>query len=114
MFDVTVQMANLEVATVAPEADPETGEQEQPYALLSMIIGLALPAGPQNHVMIPVGAVRAKMSREAALANAEAMRAAAEELPEEKKPSGLIVANNLSGAEQVSQMDRQFRGGTQG
>lgn len=109
MFDVTIQVGGFEAVTVPPsEDDPQSG-----HVIMSLIVGLSLPGLPPG-MTIPVGAVRTLVGREAAIANAKELLAAAEALPEAPKStlqdSGFVVANSLDGVDKAVAMEQKFRG----
>lgn len=97
-FDAELNVMDV-VATAPSEDDRAAGAF--PGVLVQLAVGLPLPFSPgpgQPALQVPVATLRFFLSK----ANAEAVGAAAADLPDDKKPSGLTIASNLSQAAQVA------------
>lgn len=95
MFDTTLQIIDVQINTnTDAPVGPEGGVLQ-----LALIIGLALPVGPNQVGHIPMGIIRGNLRKEQALQVGKEITEEAENL---KSPIDIQIATDLAGVERAA------------
>jgi hypothetical protein len=100
MFDLSIQIVGIDAV-----ADDD-------HVTLLVQPALLLPVGPGQAMPLPIGVVRMPISKDQALAHAEAIKTAAENVDDSKQKakSDLVIANSMQGVDEAARQAQQFRG----
>lgn len=79
MFDITLQVIHIEVLV-------EEGNLE-----LQLLIGIQMPGPNGTAGILPMGVVRAKLTRDISISTGKDLVEKGEALPEPQKPSGIVL-----------------------
>lgn len=106
IFDITPQIIDAQV--IVPEEDAEVGP-EGGVLQVALVVGMALPVGPNQAAQIPVGIIRVSLGKERSASLGAEIAEKSEGL---KAPSKISVASaaDLSGVEKAAQQAQGLRG----